>query len=494
MRILVTGGTGVIGAGVIHELLGRGHSVRLLSRHAREDARQWDGVEAFAGDIADAKSIAGAAADIDLVLHIAGIAEESDDATFQSINVEGSRHVLDEAKSAGVQRFVYVSSLGADVGESDYHKSKFAAEQLVERSGLTWTIVRPGNVYGPGDEVVSLVLKMVRALPAVPVIDSGDQEFQPIWHEDLAKILASVCERDDLASAVLEAAGRDITTMNDLLARFGEITGRKPLRIPVPMALAELTTRLGSLAVRLPVDENKLTMLSETNVVRGRDAAETVGIDPIPLDDGLRLLADALEEALPEEGVGSLEHKRFYADIAGSSHSPASLMTLFRNQVTTLMPIEFAAEPGAAERIEQGATLTGSLPLRGNFQVRVEVAEPTHVVFATIEGHPLAGIVEFTTSEVPGGIRFAVEVFARPSNMFDLIAVRTVGAPAQNANWRTLVRHVVEASGGTSDGVEQETRSLDEQEAQSVERRVRSMVQRRHREEQNGDSMRPDGR
>ena len=322
MRILVTGGTGVIGGSVIRQLLERGHGVRLLSRHAREDAQQWTGVEAFNGDISDAKSIAGAAADVDVVLHIAGIAEESDDATFQSINVDGTRHVLDEARGGGVRRFIYVSSLGADTGESDYHKSKFAAEQLVQRSELSWTIVRPGNVYGPGDEVVSLILKMVRALPAVPVIDRGDQEFQPIWHEDLGEILATICERDDFGGAILEAAGSEITTMNDLLARFGEITGRKPLRIPVPMALAQLTTRLGSLAVRLPVDENKLTMLGETNVVRGRDAAQTIGLTPTPLDEGLRLLADALVETLPEEGVGSLEHKRFYADI-GMRHEAA---------------------------------------------------------------------------------------------------------------------------------------------------------------------------
>ena len=53
MKILVTGGTGVIGEGVIPELIGRGHSVRLLSRHAKEDAKQWPDVEPFEGNVAD---------------------------------------------------------------------------------------------------------------------------------------------------------------------------------------------------------------------------------------------------------------------------------------------------------------------------------------------------------------------------------------------------------------------------------------------------------
>lgn len=473
MKILVTGGTGVIGEGVIPELLQRGHSVRLLSRHADDDAKQWPGVEPSPGNVTEPSSLNGAASGCDAIMHIAGIAfEDPPKLTFASVNVDGTRNMLDEAKRAGVKRFIYVSSLGADVGESAYHRSKLEAEQLVEASGLDWTIVRPGNVYGPGDEVMSRILKMVRALPAVPVIDSGNQEFQPIWHEDLAKVLATAAERNDLGRQILEAAGTEITTMNDVIERFREITGRSPVTVPVPSAVAQFG-----------VDENMLTMLREKNVVRGQSATEILGIEPKPLDEGLRLLADALKETLPEDGFGALEHKVFFADIRGSRYTPVSLMTLFRERVNEFMPIEFVAEPGAPDRIEKGATLTGSLPLRGNFQVRVEVADPQHVVFATIEGHPLAGIVEFTASEQDGALRFAIDTWTRASNFLDWIAVRTVGAPAQDANWRAVVQRIIDASGGTSDGVQQEKERLDEDAAARVEERVKSLVFERKRED-----------
>lgn len=484
MRVLVTGGTGVIGEGAIPELLSRGHAVRLLSRHAEEDAKQWEGVEAFEGNVGDPQTLRGAADGCDAILHIVGIvAEHPPEVTFEKVNVGGTRNMLDEAKRAGAQRFVFVSSLGADTGESDYHRSKRDAEQLVRASGLSWTIVRPGNVYGPGDEVISTILKMVRALPAVPVIDDGKQQFQPIWHEDLAKMLAATVERSDLSGQTLEAAGAEITTMNDLLHRFAEITGRSPVRVPVPMPLAQLTTRFASSLVPLPVDDNKLTMLQEKNVVRGVSAAPTLGVTTTPLDRGLRLLADALQETLPEDGFGSLEHKRFYADIRGSRMNAVALMSAFRDRVNEFMPIEFVAEPGAPDKVEKGATMTGALPLRGNFQVRVEVAEPTHVVFATIEGHPLAGIVEFTTTDTSEGVRFTVDTYTRASNFLDWLAVRTVGAPAQDANWRAVVQRAIDASGGTSDGVKQEKEKLDDDAAVAVEKRVRGLVQERKREE-----------
>jgi uncharacterized protein YbjT (DUF2867 family) len=484
MKILVTGGTGVIGEGVIPELLQEGHTVRLLSRHANEDAKQWEGVEPFRGNVADPASLRGAALGCDAVLHIAGIAKEHPpDLTFASINVDGTRNILEETKRAGVKTFVFVSSLGADNGASDYHKSKLAAEKLVQQSQLAWTIVRPGNVYGPGDEVISTMLKLVRALPAIPVIDDGSQEFQPIWYEDLAKMLAAAVTRNDVRGQIVEAAGNEITSMNDILERFGKITGRSFIRVPVPMPLASLATRIASLAVDLPVDQEKLTMLQEKNVVRGKSAAEALGVRTTPLEEGLKRLADSIPEMLPEEGFGSMEHKRFRADIAGARHTAASLMAIFRNRTNEIMPIEFAAEPGSPDSVEKGATMTGNIPGRGNIQVRTEVDEPTRIVFATLEGHPLAGIVEFTTSDVPGGVRFAIDVYARASNLFDWIGMKTVGRAAQNANWRTVVQRMIDASGGTSDGVHEEKQRLDDDEAARVEKRVKSLVQERKREE-----------
>src|SRR5262245_6581810 len=114
MQILVTGGSGVVGVGTVTELVRRGHKVRLLARHARDDARQWPrGVTPHEGDVTDPASIAGAADGCDAVLHVAGIVDESPpDVTFEHVNVGGTRNMLAEAQRAGVRRFVYLSSLG----------------------------------------------------------------------------------------------------------------------------------------------------------------------------------------------------------------------------------------------------------------------------------------------------------------------------------------------------------------------------------------------
>jgi uncharacterized protein YbjT (DUF2867 family) len=481
MKILVTGGTGVIGAGVIPELLRRGHRVRLLSRHADDDAKQWEGIEPFRGNVADGESIRGAAVGCDAIVHIAGIvAEEPPDRTFAKVNVDGTGNLLAEAQRANVRRFVYLSSLGADRGTSDYHRSKLDAEALVKASPLTWTILRPGNVFGPGDEVISTILKLVRALPAVPVVGDGRQPFQPIWYEDLGKAVATTLERDDLASQTLELAGGEVTSMEDLIERFRTLTGRNVLEVPIPESLAGAAVTVASAAsVDLPADESKLTMLRENNVLddaHPNALTATLGVTPTPLDEALRILADSIPEQLPGSGFGAMEHKRFWADIRGTSYTPASLMTHFREHVNEVMPVEFAAEPGVPTRLDRGVTLTAHLPLRGNIQVRVEVSEPTRVVLGTIEGHPLAGIVEFTTSASSNGVQFTVDVYARAANFFDFFALRTIGKPMQDSNWRGVVQRMIEVSGGTSDGVQKQSEKLDDDDAKTVEMRIRAMV------------------
>ncbi len=185
-------------------------------------------------------------------------------------------------------------------------------------------------------------------------------------------------------------------------------------------------------------------MLLEHNVITApyENALLTVfGVQPTSLDEGLKTLADAQPEQLPQDGVGGLERKRFWADISGSAYGPEELMDQFRRRITEVIPIEFSAEPGAPQEAVHGATLTASLPLRGNIQIRVEEVTPREITFATLRGHPLAGVVRFAARQRENGVlRFTVSVFARAATTFDWVAMNTVGGVAQNSNWRTALR------------------------------------------------------
>src|SRR5215207_5699751 len=96
MKVLVTGGTGVVGESTVRALHRRGHQIRVLSRHAGRGEKWWpEGVEGGAGDVSDDKSIRGAANGCDVLLHIAGIVDENPPKhTFQAVNIDGTRYVV----------------------------------------------------------------------------------------------------------------------------------------------------------------------------------------------------------------------------------------------------------------------------------------------------------------------------------------------------------------------------------------------------------------
>ncbi len=492
MRVLVTGGTGVVGTGTVTALLRHGHEVRLLARHAREGARQWpDAVEPRPGDVTDVARVDGAAEGCEAVLHLAAIVEEEPpQRTFERVNVDGTHNLLAEATRAGVKRFVYVSSLGADRGDSPYHQSKRAAEALVRASGLDWVIARPGSVYGPGDEQLSLLLRLVRTLPAVPVLSGGDAQFQPVWHEDLAEALARAVEREDLAGRALDLAGPDLTSQNDLLDRLAKLTGREPARIPLPDFVASAGLKvLDAVGLEVPLDEGQFQMLREGNLIadpRLNALTTTLGVEATPLSLGLERLADAQEEQLPAEGVGALTRKRFWGDIQGSGATPDSVFDWFTHHFQEATPgaMEVAAEPGAPQELAEGTTLTLSLPLRGHVQVRVAEATPRRATLLTLAGHPLAGAVRFLAEHRAECVRFEVQVYDRPASVVDFVAMRTIGVFFQNRSWERVVRAVAEGVGGTLvAGVHRESATLDADEADAIQRWLEELVNQRKRDD-----------
>lgn len=485
VRVLVTGGTGVVGRATVDALLARGHDVRLFSRNATDDVKEWKHrVEAFPGDVSNEVEVRGAAEGCEAVVHLTAIVAESPpDTTFERVNVGGTRHLVREAERAGVRRFVYVSSLGADRGASPYHRSKVRGEEIAQTFAGRWIIVRPGNVYGSGDEQLSLILKMVRSLPAVPVIAGGDRPFQPIWAGDAGAALALAAERDDLGGRVLEVAGPEQTTFDDVVQRLARLTKRDPIRLPIPVPLASMALRAANaLGADLPVDSGQLTMLGEGNVVMSADgnALTTVfGLPGTTLDDGLSMLADSQPEVLPDEGVGALRRKRFWGDIEGSRMNPEALFRHFVSHFAECTPwhVDVQAEPGTPTVPELGATLTIALPLRGNVQIRIVELKARHMTVCTVSGHPLAGAVRFLSEARGDRVRFEVQVFDRASNVADWLVMNPIGARLQNATWRETVERVVKESGGrTPNGVETEMAKLDDDQAREVNEWLERLV------------------
>ena len=171
MRVAITGATGFIGSNLAVRLSSEGHDIVRLAR--RERANEAEVVTARLGDV---DQLAAAFDGCRTVAHCAGINRELDDQTYERVHLEGTRNVVEAARRAGVEKIVLMSFLRArpDCG-SAYHESKWAAEEIVRNSGLDYTIIKAGVVYGRGDHMLDHLSHALHTFPIFALVGLKEQ-------------------------------------------------------------------------------------------------------------------------------------------------------------------------------------------------------------------------------------------------------------------------------------------------------------------------------
>jgi uncharacterized protein YbjT (DUF2867 family) len=244
--LAVTGGTGFVGQHLLRMALADGFDVRALTRGWKppEDEIAW-----VDGALDRPDSLAKLCAGADAVIHIAGLISGTR-AAFEAVNVAGTANMIDAARTAGVRRFIHISSLAAREPElSNYGWSKAKSERLVAASGLEWTIVRPPAVYGPGDrETLELFRMAKRGIVALP----PKGRFSLIHVEDLCRLILAIVDEPEADSETYEPDDdRDGGWEHRHFARtLGRIYGRRATTISTPKLVMRAVSRLDRLLRR----------------------------------------------------------------------------------------------------------------------------------------------------------------------------------------------------------------------------------------------------
>lgn len=163
--VFITGATGFIGQRLVSALLDQGARVRASIRPGKKtDSRLPQACEQIPVDLADVDMLTGIVAECSAVIYCAGSVRGRDPEDFSMANVIGVKAILEALEhSDSPPPLLLLSSLAASRPEiSDYARSKYEGEQLLQGSHTPWTILRPPAVYGPGDREMLPILKMIR--------------------------------------------------------------------------------------------------------------------------------------------------------------------------------------------------------------------------------------------------------------------------------------------------------------------------------------------
>jgi uncharacterized protein YbjT (DUF2867 family) len=265
--ILITGGTGFIGKALIRHLNELGVPVRILVRPSSQTPNLPRGVpvEAAVSSLSDPRGLRAAMVGVDVVYHLISAEWRGPHASLMDIDITGTQAVLQAAVDAGVDRFFYLSHLGADRASAyPVMKAKAITEEFIRRSGLDYTILRTAIVYGPGDGFTSGLARLLHSpFHFFLMPNHGRTILQPLWFEDLVTCLTWSLDDEATRNRVIEVGGPEFLSFRAIVERVKATTqARCALLSLSPGWLRRLTLFLEAIFPRLPVSQYWLDYLA----------------------------------------------------------------------------------------------------------------------------------------------------------------------------------------------------------------------------------------
>ena len=155
----------------------------------------------------------------DALVHLIGIGKQSSKYNFED-NVDLTKNMIKTCKKSGIKKIIYISGLGVTKNSrSDYFISKYKAEQEIINSGLDYTIFRPSYIVGKKDYLSKFILKQIKK-GIVIIPGSGKYHLQPIFVEDVAKIILESISEKKFSNKILDLVGPEIIKFEDFVKYF----------------------------------------------------------------------------------------------------------------------------------------------------------------------------------------------------------------------------------------------------------------------------------
>ena len=199
----------------------------------------------------------------DVLVHLIGIGVESSGSTFEEINVNLTKNTIKLCKKSGIKKIIYISGLGVSKNNtSNYFTSKYKAEQEIINSGLDYTIFRASYIIGKTDHLTkSLSKQMKKGVIIIP--GSGKYQLQPIFVEDVAKIILESILRKKFSNKILDLVGPKKISFEDFVKLFSKNTKVKFKKINLKNAYDEGTYSSESLDLLIGDYTSDMTQLQK---------------------------------------------------------------------------------------------------------------------------------------------------------------------------------------------------------------------------------------
>lgn len=289
--ILVTGATGFIGRHLIDRLLAAGYPVRILHDNQRQGDLPWETLpEIVDGNVLDEEALFRAVTGVHVIIHLENAMWWGRRRDLERVELAGTQKLITAARAARVGRIITVSQLGA-APSSAYAlmRVKGQVEEEIRTSGLAYTIIRSGLVFGEDDAFINHIALSLRANPLLFFMPGrGEVVLHPIYIHDLIEVLIRSLETVDVVDRLVEIGGPEYITLKDLIRTVMRVTRMPRLIVSLPPYMMRWVNNVYNLLLpRTLMTSQWLDILATNRTAQLGNAYTYFGVRPRRLEDTL---------------------------------------------------------------------------------------------------------------------------------------------------------------------------------------------------------------
>ncbi len=285
--ILIVGASGRLGGAITHRLLEMGKSVRILTRENPAYRPIVDaGAQQVGGDLKDRASLDAACQGVDTVITTATAAERGGLDSIESVDRDGVSNLIEAARDAVVNRFIYISATGADPNNPvPFFSAKGQNERLLQGSGMVYTILSP-HFYMDVWLGVSVGLPLQAGQP-ITLVGKGDHKHSFIAIRDVAAFAVAALDNPKARNEQLVLGGPEAISAVEIVNRVGKVLGKElavnfvPPGTPLPLIPESAWGFLYSLeSFELKIDMNRLPETYGVRLTPVEEVARQMFVSP----------------------------------------------------------------------------------------------------------------------------------------------------------------------------------------------------------------------
>ena len=289
LRVTVFGGTGFVGRHLIKHLCNQECIVKVPTRNTAKgyflqplgDVGQ---INLIKFDLSDNRKLKNLIKDSDIVINLIGILFEKKRNDFINLHYNFVKRLVDNI-NLNKKHFIQISALGVNrYKDSLYSRSKFNAEEYIQKNSKKFSIIRPGLIFGPEDNFFCKFAKMSLFSPFLPLIMGGETKFQPVYVEDVCKGIMKILKKN-ITNQIFEFGGPDIFTFKELLQILLKTINRKKLLIYIPKIVAIIMAKFFQILPNPLLTEDQIKLLENNNIILNTDYTfKYLDINPVSLE------------------------------------------------------------------------------------------------------------------------------------------------------------------------------------------------------------------